>query len=406
MVLWMVMSAALIAAPQTAAGQQPAAEPRAQAEQLARSGELRAALERFQALAAANPDDVEARVWIARLHGWMGDDRRAVDVYQSILATNPRHVEALVGAGDALIRLGRRNEAGDVLSRAEKAAPDNAAVLAAQGRLHAAAGHPDLAVAYYERALAIDPAAAAAREELQALQRERAHRVELGYFFEHFNEDTPDPQAGFASVNVRVNEQFRVSGTVQHERKFSQSETRGGAGVEWLSGPSIRVRAGVLLGGDAQVLPEADGYGGIDYKRGRATWSFDLRFAEFQDADVQIGGAGLELTLPGPTEAWVKYYRFSTDYEAGPSDVVHSWVLGVSGRPDPRWLIGVEYTHGPDHLEMLTVDRLGAFDANTYSVFTDVLLTPMFSAEARYDYQDRPEGVRVHRAGLRVIHRF
>jgi hypothetical protein len=81
-------------------------------------------------------------------------------------------------------------------------------------------------------------------------------------------------------------------------------------------------------------------------------------------------------------------------------------VLGVSGRPDPRWLIGVEYTYGPDHLEMLTVDRLGAFDANTYSVFTDVLLTPMFSAEARYDYQDRPEGVRVHRAGLRVIHRF
>jgi tetratricopeptide (TPR) repeat protein len=307
MVLWMVMSAALIAAPQTAAGQQPAAEPRAQAEQLARSGEFRAALERFQALAAANPDDVEARVWIARLHGWMGDDRRAVDVYQSILATNPRHVEALAGAGDALIRLGRRNEAGDVLSRAEKAAPDDAAVLAAQGRLHAAAGHPDLAVAYYERALAIDPAAAAAREELQALQRERAHRVELGYFFEHFNQDTPDPQAGFASLNVRVNEQFRVSGTVQHERKFSQSETRGGAGVEWLSGPSIRVRAGVLLGGDAQVLPEADGYGGIDYKRGRATWSFDLRFAEFQDAGVQIGGAGLELTLPGPTEAWVKY---------------------------------------------------------------------------------------------------
>lgn len=79
------------------------------------------------------------------------------------------------------------------------------------------------------------------------------------------------------------------------------------------------------------MLPEADGFGGIDYKRGRATWSFDLRFAEFQDADVQIGGAGLELRLPGPTDAWVKYYRFSTDYEAGPSDVVHSWVLKPEG---------------------------------------------------------------------------
>ena len=112
MVLWMVMSAALMAGPQTAAAPQAAAEPRAQAEQLARSGAYRAALERFQALAAANPDDLDARLWIARLHGWMGDDQRAVDVYQSILATNPGHVEALVGAGDALIRLDRRKEAG------------------------------------------------------------------------------------------------------------------------------------------------------------------------------------------------------------------------------------------------------------------------------------------------------
>ena len=406
MVLWMVMSAALMAGPQTAAAQQPAAEPRAQAEQLARSGAYRAALERFQALAAANPDDVDARLWIARLHTWMGDDRRAVDVYQSILATNPAHVEALAGAGDAIVRLDRRKEAADLLSRAEAAAPDNAAVLSAQGRLHAAAGHTDLALAYFERALTIDPGAAAARQQLQALQRARAHRVELGYFFEHFNEDTTDPQAGFGSVNVRVNEQFRLSGTVQHERKFSESETRGGAGMEWLSGPSIRVRAGVLLGGDARVLPKADGYGGIDYKRGRATWSFDLRFAEFEDVDVQIGGAGLALALTGQTDAWVKYYRFSTDYETVLSDVVHSWVLGVSGRPDPRWLLGVEYTHGPDHLEMLTVDELGPFDANTFSIYTDFLLTPMFSTDLRYDYQDRPEGVRMHRATLRLVHRF
>jgi len=49
------------------------------------------------------------------------------------------------------------------------------------------------------------PGMARAREELQALQRERAHRLELGYFFEHFNADTTDPQAGFGSVNVRVN---------------------------------------------------------------------------------------------------------------------------------------------------------------------------------------------------------
>jgi hypothetical protein len=46
---------------------------------------------------------------------------------------------------------------------------------------------------------------------------------------------------------------------------------------------------------------------------------------------------------------------------------------------------------------MVTIDRTGSFEANTYSVFSDVLLAPMFSAEARYDYQDRPQGDHVHR---------
>src|SRR5688572_23180411 len=115
MLMWMVLTLAVAAAPQAPAVQAPS-EPRAQAEQLARSGSYRAALERFQAIAAKNPDDLEARVWIARLHSLMGDDRRAVDVYESIIATHPKHVDALVGLGDALVRLGRLREAADTLN--------------------------------------------------------------------------------------------------------------------------------------------------------------------------------------------------------------------------------------------------------------------------------------------------
>ena len=406
MLIWIAMTVALAAAPQPGAGQ-ASADSRAQAEQLATSGSYGAALQRFQALAAANPDDIEARLWIARLHHWMGHDSRALDVYDSIIATNPRHVDALVGAGDALVRLGRLKEAGDVLSRAEAVAPDNVSVLAAQGRLHTAGGHTALALAYYKRAVTIDGADAVARGELEAVQRDRAHRVELGYFFEHFNlEDTSNSQAGMATINLRAAESFRVSGTVQHERKFSESETRGGAGIEWLLTPAVQVHGGALFAGDSIVLPKSDAYGGINYRRGRATWSFDLRVAEFQQADAQIGGVGLRLSLPRNTNAWVKYYRFSTDYELAPSDIVHSWVLGVSGRPNAEWVLGAEYTRGPDQLEMLTVDRLGAFETNTYSAFTEFLLTPMLSLHARYDFQDRPSEVRVHRAVLRLVHRF
>src|SRR5262245_10092389 len=122
MLTWVLLTLALTTAPPSPAPQPPAPQPadaRAQAEQLARSGPYRAALERFQALAAANPDDIEARIWIARLHVWMGDDERAVAVYQSILATQPLHFDALVGLGDAFVRMGRLHEAGELLARAE-----------------------------------------------------------------------------------------------------------------------------------------------------------------------------------------------------------------------------------------------------------------------------------------------
>lgn len=407
MLMWMVLTLAVTAAPQQAPAVPAPSEPRAQAEQLARSGSYRAALERFQAIAAKNPDDLEARVWIARLHSLMGNDRRAVDVYESIIATNPKHVDALVGLGDALVRLGRLREAADTLSQAEAAAPENATLLAIQGRLHRAMGHPTLSAGYYERALAIDPSAASTRAEYEAVLRERAHRVELGYVYEHFNiEDMPDPQAATGAVNLRVNEQLRVQGMVQYERRFSQNETRGGGGLEWRLTPALEVHGGALFAGDALILPKTDGYGGIGYTRGRATWTFDLRFAEFETVNVQIGGAGLQMALPRKTTAWVKYYRFSTDYEVGLSDIVQSWGLGASGHPGQGLTVGAEFTRGPDQLEMLTIDRTGPFEANTYSGFLEYLFTPMLSVNARYDYQDRPEDVRVHRASVRLIHRF
>ena len=65
MLTWLVLTLALTAAPPSQAphppAPQPAADARAQAEQLARSGSHRAALERFQVLVAANPNDVDVR---------------------------------------------------------------------------------------------------------------------------------------------------------------------------------------------------------------------------------------------------------------------------------------------------------------------------------------------------------
>jgi YaiO family outer membrane protein len=405
MLTWIVLSVVVVAGVQAPNPQ--GGEARAQAEQLARSGSYRAALERFQAIAAQNPDDIEARIWIARLYRSLGDNGRAVDVYQSILATKADHPEALLGLGDTLIATGRLREAAETLKRAESLAPENAAVLASQGRLHAAAGRTELSLAYYGRSLALQPGADSVRREYDEVRARRAHRVEVGYQFEHFNTDIPNPQAVFGTVNGRLSESLRVSGTVQYQRRFSRNEARGGAGVEWMVNRNLRVNGGALFSGDAQILPDVDGYGGIAYTAGRATWSFDLRVAQFDGADVNVGTGGLRLALPRNAAAWIRYSRFDTDYELQTSDdIVHAWVLGASGRVNREWTLGAEYTRGPDQLEMLTVDRIGPFEANTMSGFAEFFINPLTSFAARYDYQARPDEVRVHRAGVRLIHRF
>ena len=83
-----------------------AQDQRAAAERLANSGAYAEALKQFQSIAAANPDDIEARLWIARLHAKLGHPEHAVDVYRSILAVQPQHVDALIGAGESLVALG------------------------------------------------------------------------------------------------------------------------------------------------------------------------------------------------------------------------------------------------------------------------------------------------------------
>lgn len=114
-----------------AAGQAPDA--RQEAERLAASGAHEEALERFQAIAAANPDDIGARIWIGRLHMRMGHARRAAAVYESIVAVDPKNVEALAGLGAALVEAGDLDAAAGVLTRAEALAPERIDVLAAQG---------------------------------------------------------------------------------------------------------------------------------------------------------------------------------------------------------------------------------------------------------------------------------
>jgi tetratricopeptide (TPR) repeat protein len=69
--------------------QPPEVPERGSAIALAQGRQYEQALDAFRRLAAANPDDHDARLWIARLHGWMGHPDQAEAVYRSVLLEDP-----------------------------------------------------------------------------------------------------------------------------------------------------------------------------------------------------------------------------------------------------------------------------------------------------------------------------
>jgi YaiO family outer membrane protein len=393
-----ILGVTLLAFPQ-------AADQRAEAERLARSGGYEAALKQFQALAAANPDDIDARVWIARLHALMGRPEHAEAVYRSILAVQPQHVDALIGLGNALVTLGQLDDAADALNRAEALAADRPALLTAQGRLHQAGNHTTLALAYFMRALALDPANAEARAAADALRAARAHRVELDYTFQHLNADMDDANVGSFEVNARVSDPVRIFGRGQVQRAFGFDEQRAGGGLEWSITRHAGLRAGVLVGADTTYLPETDAFVEASVRQGRATWSFQLRNADFEGADFWVGGPGLAVMVLPRVEASILYYRGRVDAEGFGESTTDSVVLGLAGSASDRLRLGVTFTHGIDRLDWLTLDRITT-EADTVSVTGGYDFTAFVTFRGGYDFQSRPDGPQAHRANAGFVFRF
>src|SRR5688572_11711015 len=81
------------------------------AEQLARSGRTVEALALFERIVSADPTDVEARLWIARLQLRIGRTEDAEAGFRSVLRDHPSHLDARIGLGAALTRKGDWREA-------------------------------------------------------------------------------------------------------------------------------------------------------------------------------------------------------------------------------------------------------------------------------------------------------
>lgn len=159
----------LLAAADPQAAQVPVAQP----EDLAEAGNYKEALVAFRQRVAANPSDLDARVWIGWLHERMGRPDLAEPVYRSVVLEAPAHVDAAIHFAALLTKQGNAQEAVRVLERAKSAEPRNPDLLVVLGNAHLRVSNKELGRAYLELAAALSPTP----ENVNALKRApRAHK--------------------------------------------------------------------------------------------------------------------------------------------------------------------------------------------------------------------------------------
>jgi YaiO family outer membrane protein len=384
-------------------------DPRADAERLARSGAYEEALDRFRSIAAANPRDLDAREWIARLHAIMGHQRQAEDVYRSILVEQPDRLDALVGLGAALTAQGRLEEARPILSRAEKLSPNDLEVLAAQGRLNLEDEQNRLALGYYGRATLIAPEQSDLQLNLEEAHRRWDHRLEATYFNEVFSEEIDQTQSADVALNFRVTDRLRAFGRGQQERRFSETDQRGGGGLDWrVNRPWLSsLQAHAMVGPGNLILPEVEVGFGLGWSNRKVSlmalgtlYNFDA------GADMWAFGPAIRLNFTDNVALSASLMRTLTDF--GLDELVgdSAGKISVGFRIHPRVWLEAGYAGGIEDFDRMTVDRLGEFGANTVSGTVRLDLRSLSSIVGSYEYQQIEDRTEMGRLTLRFIQRF
>ncbi len=388
----------------SAAGEQGAPLPtQAEAEALAQQGNHEAALAAFQRRAAANPADLTARLWIARLHTQMGRPDLAESVYRAVMLEAPDNVEAMIGVGTTLVSMQRGDEALLILDRTAKLEPKNAAVLAALGAAHLQAYNIKLGLSYLESAASIAPDYKLALEEAR---REYGHHVDASGFFEDFNQDVPNTSNANLTIDFRVADRLRISARGQYQEKFDFSDGRGGLGLDWQWHPQFTLHVHGLAGPGNDVLPQADALISVAQTTQRAGWDVSYRFVEFDGANVSVFSPGLKW-MTTRTEVALRYALAITNFDGAPdADDGHTGSLDGAYRIQPRLWLNLGYVYGVDDFDTLSPDRIGRFKGHTARGGFRFDLKTLTSLIGRYDYQWRERDLTMQRIWVGISQSF
>jgi YaiO family outer membrane protein len=374
--------------------------------QLAQEGRTVEALAAYRQIAARNPNDLEARLSIARLHERMGHLDQAESVYRSVLLEDPTRLEAALGVAAALLARNEPEEAIELLETIEQRDPQNVTALTLLGRGYQQAGRTEQAIGYFERALAAAPTEEN-RLRVEDARLAYRHRFETRGFGEQFSGATPDSHGGYFAVNYRLSERLRVIGRGQAQRKFSVSEQRGGGGVEWRWRPETTLRAQLLVGPGNRVMPEGDALAEVDYEYGFAVWTASVRYFDFTGARATFLSPAVAFAASDRISVALRYALAWSETSASTGvEIGNTAHIRGSYRLYRRLSVEMGYAAGVEDFENFSIDRIGDFRANTVSGGVRLDLASLTTVFAGYDRQWRRGDVQMGRVNVAIQQRF
>jgi YaiO family outer membrane protein len=376
---------------------------RSLAEQLARSGRTIEALDLFEQIAAQDPTDAEARLWIARLQLRIGRTEDAEAGFRSVLREHPSDVDARIGLGTALTRRGVWRAALVVLREAEPHAGENADLFGALARAYRRAGDDRRALDYYRRAKALAPTDPDLVDGFEATAHVYGHSIA----FEGFGEaGASDARSASLAAALRVVPRLKVEVSARTHRRAGSTDALGGGGALFRLNRSTNLGARVAGGPGNISLPRSDLTADVVKYAGVLEVGASIRRLSYTGAGV-LAASPLVAWDTGRWRLDARYtYSRSTFETTGDTSRDHSGFVRETWRAWRRVDVNVAYAYGIESFEDLTADRLQALGARTIAAGLRIRMPSLSYVAGTWEHQKRSNDSTIERLTLSIVQSF
>lgn len=357
----------------------------------------------------ANPSDLEARTWRARLLAWTGSWDAAEREYEAVLAVRHDDSDVLLGLADVQIWSAKFTDALATLDRAERAHADPREIWLRRARVYIRVHHEAEAVSAYKALLQVDPGNQVAQSALKSL-RERRHELRIGSDTDTFNYRNL-ANSETLTLASRWNERWSTEISTVLFQRFGEDAETANAGVTYrfTANNWATVRGGI--GNRQEVAPEEE-FGG-EYGHGSRLHLGPICGIEsyalvthlwYSASRVLIAGTTQVLYLPHDWMWTIRVTGVRTKFDEADAEWVPSGFMRLSWPVVNRLSVNGFFALGAE--DFSNIDQVGHFSAHTYGGGAKVQITERQDVYGYVAFQQRSQGRTQTSAGVSYGIRF